>query len=71
MVEFKEYGQKVELKFGNARTAQVWRVPADQAQLKGSCRMEFTGAVMRFERAEFAPRAHTFKILRSSVSADG
>lgn len=32
MVEFKEYGQKVELKFGNARAAQVWRVPADQAQ---------------------------------------
>lgn len=32
MVEFKEYGQKVELKFGNARSAQVWRVPADQAQ---------------------------------------
>ena len=32
VVEFKAFGQSVALKFGNARAAQVWRVPADQAQ---------------------------------------
>ena len=48
-----------------------WDVPADQAQLQGACRMDFAGAVMHFERAEFAPRARTFKILRSTLSADG
>jgi len=48
-----------------------WDVPADLAQLQGACRMDFAGAVMHFERAEFAPRARTFKILRSTLSADG
>lgn len=32
VVEFKHFGHKVTLKFGNARSAQVWHVPADQAQ---------------------------------------
>ena len=32
VVEFKAFGQKVALKFGNARIAQTWRVPATQAQ---------------------------------------
>jgi hypothetical protein len=32
VIEFKAFGLKVALKFGNARAAQVWRVPADQAQ---------------------------------------
>lgn len=32
VVEFEHFGHKVNLKFGNARSAQVWRVPADQAQ---------------------------------------
>jgi hypothetical protein len=32
VVEFKHFGHKVALKFGNARNAQVWHVPADQAQ---------------------------------------
>jgi hypothetical protein len=32
VVEFKALGQKVALKFGNARSAQTWRVPATQAQ---------------------------------------
>lgn len=32
VVEYQALGQKVKLNFGNARTAQVWRVPAAQAQ---------------------------------------
>jgi hypothetical protein len=32
MLEFKAFGQTVALKFGNARAAQVWRVPPAQAQ---------------------------------------
>ncbi len=32
VVEFKAFGQTVTLKFGNARGAQVWRVPQTQAQ---------------------------------------
>jgi hypothetical protein len=32
MVEFSALGQKVSLKFSNGRTAQMWRVPPDQAQ---------------------------------------
>ena len=32
VVEFKAFGQKVALKFGNARSAQTWKVPAAQAQ---------------------------------------
>ena len=32
VVEFEAFGQKVALKFGNARVAQTWRVPATQAQ---------------------------------------
>lgn len=32
VIEFKHFGHKVAVKFGNARTAQVWHVPADQAQ---------------------------------------
>lgn len=32
VLEFKAFGQAVALKFGNARAAQVWRVPADQAE---------------------------------------
>jgi hypothetical protein len=32
VVEFKAFGQEVALKFGNARTAQTWKVPAAQAQ---------------------------------------
>lgn len=32
IVEFEAFGQNVSLRFGNARSAQVWRVPADQAQ---------------------------------------
>lgn len=48
-----------------------WDVTADQAQLRGACRMELAGAVMSFERAEFSPRARSFKILRSTVSTDG
>jgi hypothetical protein len=31
-VEYKAFGQKVALKFGNARSAQVWRVPQAEAQ---------------------------------------
>lgn len=31
-VEFKEFGQQVALRFTNGRTAQVWKVPAEQAQ---------------------------------------
>jgi hypothetical protein len=32
VVEFKAFGQNVSLKFGNARAAQTWRVPAKEAQ---------------------------------------
>jgi hypothetical protein len=32
VVEFKAFGHRVGLKFGNARTAQTWKVPAAQAQ---------------------------------------
>jgi hypothetical protein len=32
VVEFKGFGQNVSLKFGNARAAQTWRVPAKEAQ---------------------------------------
>lgn len=32
VVSFDALGQKVELKFGNGRTAQIWRVPQSQAQ---------------------------------------
>jgi hypothetical protein len=32
VIQFEHFGYKVALKFGNARTAQVWHVPADQAQ---------------------------------------
>lgn len=32
VVSFDAFGQKVSLRFGNGRTAQTWRVPADQAQ---------------------------------------
>jgi hypothetical protein len=32
IVEFKAFGQNVGLKFGNARAAQTWRVPAQEAQ---------------------------------------
>lgn len=32
VVEFKAFGQNVALKFGNARAAQTWRVPAKEAQ---------------------------------------
>ena len=32
VVEFKAFGQAVALKFGNARVAQTWKVPAAQAQ---------------------------------------
>ena len=32
VVEFNALGQKVTLKFGNARAAQTWRVPAAEAQ---------------------------------------
>ena len=32
VVSFDSLGQKVELKFGNGRTAQIWRVPQSQAQ---------------------------------------
>ena len=33
MVEFNALGQKVALKFGNARSAQTWRVPPAEAQV--------------------------------------
>jgi hypothetical protein len=32
LVEFKAFGQTVSLRFGNARAAQVWRVPQSEAQ---------------------------------------
>jgi hypothetical protein len=32
VVEFQAMGQTVQLRFGNARTAQVWKVPAGEAQ---------------------------------------
>jgi hypothetical protein len=32
VVEFKALGHEVGLRFANARAAQLWRVPADQAQ---------------------------------------
>lgn len=32
VVSFDAFGQKVSLKFGNGRTAQIWRVPPAQAQ---------------------------------------
>ncbi|MEJ0087985.1 MAG: hypothetical protein WDO72_20140 [Pseudomonadota bacterium] len=32
VVEFKAFGQKVALKFGNSRLAQTWKVPPAQAQ---------------------------------------
>jgi hypothetical protein len=32
VVSFKALGQNVSLKFGNARIAQIWRVPAAEAQ---------------------------------------
>jgi len=32
MVSFDALGQKVSMKFGNGRTAQIWRVPAGEAQ---------------------------------------
>jgi hypothetical protein len=32
VVEFKAFGQTLALKFGNARAAQTWKVPATQAQ---------------------------------------
>jgi hypothetical protein len=31
-LEFKQFGQKVDLRFTNGRTAQVWKVPAAEAQ---------------------------------------
>lgn len=31
-VEFKQFGQKVALRFTNGRTAQIWKMPAAQAQ---------------------------------------
>lgn len=33
VVTYDAFGQKVELRFGNGRHAQIWRVPAAQAQL--------------------------------------
>lgn len=44
VVEFKALGQKVALKFGNARAAQVWRVPAAEAQAVRD-RLGFAGDV--------------------------
>ncbi len=44
IVEFKALGQKVALKFGNARAAQVWRVPAAEAQAVRD-RLGFAGDV--------------------------
>lgn len=32
VVYFNALGQKIELRFGNGRTAQIWRVPQSQAQ---------------------------------------
>ncbi len=32
MVEFNALGQKVSVKFANGRTAQIWKVPASEAQ---------------------------------------
>lgn len=32
VLEFRSFGHQVTLKFGNARAAQVWRVPATEAQ---------------------------------------
>lgn len=32
VVDYNALGQKVSLKFANGRTAQIWRVPPDQAQ---------------------------------------
>lgn len=32
VLEFKSFGQKVSVTFGNARQAQVWHVPGEQAQ---------------------------------------
>jgi len=32
VVSFDAFKQKVSLRFGNGRTAQIWRVPPDQAQ---------------------------------------
>lgn len=48
-----------------------WDVAKDEARLEGDGRLEIAGAVMTFDRADFAPRAHTFKILRSTLRADG
>ena len=48
-----------------------WDVAKDEARLQGECRLEVAGAVMSFDRADFAPRARTFKILRSTLRADG
>jgi hypothetical protein len=32
IVEFSAFGMKVNFRFGNGRTAQIWRVPAAEAQ---------------------------------------
>ncbi len=32
MVEYQAFGQKVAVKFANGRSAQIWKVPAEQAQ---------------------------------------
>lgn len=32
VISYSAFGQKVELKFGNGRTAQLWRVPEAEAQ---------------------------------------
>src|SRR5690606_1888061 len=32
VISYSAFRQNVELRFGNGRTAQIWRVPADEAQ---------------------------------------
>lgn len=32
VIEYKAFGQKVNLKFANGRTAQIWKVPPEQGQ---------------------------------------
>lgn len=45
MVEYRAFGQKVALKFGNGRIAQIWKVPQAEAQAVRD-RIGYNGADM-------------------------
>ncbi|MEQ8204581.1 MAG: hypothetical protein RIA65_00275 [Woeseia sp.] len=45
VISYTAFRQQVELRFGNGREAQTWKVPADQAQLISDRIGRFTGGV--------------------------